>query len=480
MKRLTNLALLSTGLVLSLFACRGGGDSKGDDMQMTDGPQGNLKVKDVQSDAMPSGTAVELRGVIVTAIDSFGEARVGDIWVEDAEGGAFSGIKVFGAPTDQLLALQVGDIVDITNAQKDEFKYMPTTGPGDEGSVTEIKGAAGGMLTVTKKGAGTVPAPAMVDAKMIAAMDKATRDAEWEKWEGVLIKVVNARQLAAPRSFGTGMDQNEFRISGVARVQSSMAALNTDAAFGVCYQSITGVGDHFFNDLVLPRSTADIVTGGTGCSPMATNVSQIQTVAGAEVAQLSGVVVTAIGAGGKGYWVADAVQAATNAGVFVYTGTDPAPTTTVGATVNVQGFPSEFDTGTTPVGDKLTELTTDTGARGTVVNAAGPVPIPLAATVAQVGSIAAGEPYEGVLVRLTGVKVTNINAGAGKVELTAASGDKVIMDNDTNFNWPAETLNRCYGTLIGVMSVQLIDDVRTINPRSAADMVVDASGTSCQ
>jgi hypothetical protein len=481
MKRLSQLALLSTGLVFALFACggRGGGggdDSSGDDVMMPDGPPGGVvKVKDVQNDAMPDGTAVELRGVIVTAIDGYG-SRTGDIWVQDAEGGEFSGIKVFGVSPDQLLSLTVGDIVDIANAEKDEFKYMSGSSM-DEGSVTELKGAGGGMMTVTKKGAGTAPTPAMVDAKALAAMDKATREAEWEKWEGVLIKVVNARQLAPSRMFGAGEDQNEFRISGIARVQTALTAFPAGTNIGVCYDSITGLGDHFFNDLVLPRSAADVVTSGTGCSPMATSVSQMQTATGQELIMLSNVVVTAIGTGGKGYWVADAVQAATNNGVYVYTGADPAPTTTIGAVVNVNGFPQEFDAPTAPTGDKLTELSTDTGARGTIVNATGPAPIPLTATVAQVGSIANSEAYEGVLVKLSGVKVSNI-AGT-KVTLSNAGGDTIRLDNDTNYMWTMPAANTCYTTLVGVMSVDLTDDVRTINPTSAADMVVDADGSDC-
>jgi hypothetical protein len=337
------------------------------------------------------------------------------------------------------------------------------------------------MMTVTKKGAGTVPAPVMVDAKAIAAMDEATRTAEWEKWEGVLIKVVNARQLAPSRMFGDGEDQNEFRISGIARVQTALTAFPAGTNIGTCYESITGLGDHFFNDLVLPRSAADVVTGGSDCNPIATSVSQMQAATGQEVVVLSNVVVTAIGTGNKGYWVADAVQAATNNGVFVYTGMDSAPTTTIGAVVNVNGFPKEFDVSATPVGDKLTELSTDTGSPGMVVNATGPAPIPLTATVAQVGSIANSEAYEGVLVKLSGVKVSAIT-GTGamtKVTLSNAAGDTIRLDNDTNYAWAVPAPDTCYTTLVGVMSVELQDDVRTINPTSAADMVVDADGSDC-
>ncbi len=486
MNRLTNLALLSTGLVFALFACRGGGGS-GDDTPMPDGPiGGSVKVKDVQNDMMPKGTAVELHGVVVTAIDAFGD-RTGDLWVEDADGGAFSGVKVFAAPLDQVAGLAVGDVVDVTNAEKDEFAL---TSDMSGRTVTEVKGAGGGMLTITKKGTGTVPAPEVVDAKMLATLDKTAREAEWEKWEGVLIKVTNARELAAPRTFGSmpGVDSHEFRITGIARVQSVLADLNADADFGVCYDSITGVGDYFFNDLVLPRQTSDIVSGGTGCNPMATTVVQAQTTTGAELAKLTNVVVIArddLGTTTKGYWVADSATAAVNNGVYVFTGSMAAPAMfTVGAVVDVQGFMSEFDVNganmTPPSGDTLTELTVDGTALGTF-KSAGAAPTPLTVTADQVSPIgAAGEPYEAVLVKINTIKVNNNALGNNKVELIDNNGNKLVMDDDVFAGYsPTMTAmvpanGTCFSSLIGVMSVQLNDDTRTINPRSAADMVVGA------
>ncbi|MBS1124829.1 MAG: hypothetical protein H6Q90_7057, partial [Deltaproteobacteria bacterium] len=107
-------------LGLSLLACRGSGGS-GDDQPGVDAPVGgSVTIQAVQNDTMPKGTAVELHGVVVTAIDAFG-ARTGDMWVEEVGGGAFSGVKMFGVPLDQLAALTVGDLVDVTNAEKDEF-----------------------------------------------------------------------------------------------------------------------------------------------------------------------------------------------------------------------------------------------------------------------------------------------------------------------------------------------------------------------
>lgn len=480
--RISTLALLCLGLGLSIGACRGGDDDGDDSSGLPDGPpmdtmpSTDVRIQDIQSDSMPKGTAVTVKGVVVTAIDAFG-TRTGDFFIQEPGGAAFSGVKVFGAPLDQVAMLVPGDLIDIAGAEKDEFALSSdTTGR----KVTELKPVAGGMMTITKAGQGAMPTPVAVDAVAISMMDKAAREAEWEKWEGVLITVTNARQIAAQRSFGANVDQTEFRITGLARVQSVMTALPAVNAFGVCYERITGIGDYFFNDLVLPRTEADLVPSGTGCRPMATSIVALQSGTNTEVVDLANVVVIGrddIGTTSKGFWVADAMQAAPNNGVLVYTRDAAAPADYVpGAVVNVKGAVEEFDLGSggnPPMGDTLTEIVEPILS---FVSAPAGLPVPLTVTADVVSNIGApGEPYEGVLVRIATLKVTNINAGAGKVELTDNNGNKVIMDDDS-FDWPDQVLNTCYSTVTGIMSVQITDNVRTINPRSAADFVV---GVGC-
>ncbi len=477
--RITTLALL--GLGLSLVACRGGDgddDSGGtpDGGPTIDSPPADVRIQDIQSDTMMLGTVVSVKGVVVTAIDAFG-ARAGDLFVQEPDGGERSGVKVFGAPLDQVAMLRVGDLVDIAGATKDEFALSSDTSGR---KVTELKPSGGGM-TIKKVGTGAVPAPVIVDAVALSMMDKAAREAEWEKWEGVLVTVVNARQIAAQRSFGQGPDQTEFRITGVARVQSVLAALPATNAFGVCYDRITGLGDYFFNDLVLPRSADDLVADGTGCRPMAMTVAAAQSTANTEVVDLRNLVVTGrddIGTGNsKGFWVADALQAAPNNGVFVFTRDVAAPAEYVpGAVVSVQGAVTEFDLGSggnPPMGDTLTQVVEPIHS---LVSAPAGAPVPLTVTADMVTDIGApGEPYEGVLVQVATLKVTNINAGGGKVELIDNNGNRLIMDDDA-FDWPDQVLDTCYATVTGIMSVQINDNVRTINPRAATDFVV---GTGC-
>lgn len=488
-------------LTLALVACRGGDDGPGgDDTPEIDAPMvaADVTIQEVQNDAMPSGTAIELKGVVVTAIDIYG-GSTGNFFVSEPGGGPNSGVKIFGARADQVASIAVGDIVDITGAIKHEGCTAAApcgTIIFDNGaSITEVKGTAAGTLVVTKTGTGTVPAPVEVDAAAIAALPTpAARDAEWEKWEGVLIKVVKARQIGVVRGFSgddSEPDQFEFRATGFVRVQSGLSALPTTSTFGICYASMTGVLDFFFNYGLQPRSADDLVTGGTNCNPAATSVAMIQTGMKPEVVILTNVIVTArddIGMNNmetpptpanRGFWVADAAAAAPNNGVYVFTRDKPVPATfVIGAVVSIQGGVTEFDLGMAgmpPVGDTLTEVV-DIVDPPTFVSAGTTVPTPVtvaANVLADIGP--AGEPYEGVLVQVTNVKVTNIMAGSGKVELADNSGNKIIMDDDS-FDWPNQNLNTCYATLTGVMSVQVSDNVRTLNPRAMTDMV---AGTGC-
>ena len=473
-----NLAFL--GIALSLVACRdpkgdnGGDDDGGEpDAPPADTARGDVRIQEIQSDSMPSGTIVTVKRVVVTAIDVFG--RAGDLYVQDPAGGEFSGIKVFGPPVDQAASLVPGDLINIEGAQKEEFALSSDTSGR---KLTELKSPTGQMMRITRVGTGTVPEPAMVDAAAISMLDRAAREAEWEKWEGVLITVVNARQLAALRAFGSGEDQKEFRISGGARVQSVLAVLPDTNALGVCYERITGIGDYFFNDLVLPRSTGDLVVGGTGCRPMVASVADAQTQTNAELANLTNVYVTArddIGTS-KGIWVADSLTAAVNNGIFVFTGSTLAANLAIGATVTVQGTIDEFDTAPTGMqlmGDKVTQVT---GTTPVFVAAPGASPTPVSVSPAMLSDMGAGgEAYEGVLVQVSTVKVTQVLTG-GRFELTANDGSKVVMDDEAFALPTAPAVGACYGSVTGVMHVHLIDDMRTINPRALTDLV---DGTDC-
>jgi hypothetical protein len=496
MKKLAYLVSVSA----LLFACRS--DEGGVTPGGADAPPavGSTKVSDVQGTGVALDAAVTLKGVVVTAIDKFG-TRTGNVFVADPAGGPFSGVLVVGASAVQVDALAVGDIVTVDGAKKAEFAL---TADMSGRTTTELVAATGGMLTITKTGTGTVPAPAVVDAQAIAALDEAGRTVEWEKWEGVLIKVVNVAAQTAPRAIGGSMPDptfQDFGITGGIKVDSSQAAF-PDVLAGDCLASVTGVGDYFFNYKIVPRATADVVGGGTGCPAQETGptackdgldndldgfkdctdnscisdptstcgtvatVVDVQTGVATGVVNIANAFVT--GRALKGLWVADALAAANNNGVFVFTGAAPAADLVIGASVKVSGEVTEFDVGNPQDGDKLTEIKT---ATVTLLAAAGPEPTALVVTAAVAGDILAGEPTEGVLISIPTLKVSI----AGNVTtLTANDGKTIVLSKDA-FAVPAQTAGACVN-VTGLGSLALGPNLRSIAPRSTTDIT---TGTGC-
>src|SRR5262249_55428185 len=127
-------------------------------------------------------------------------ARTGDFWVEEPGGGPLSGVHVFGAPPAMVANLMPGDIVDITGAVKSEF--APSSDKSGR-TVTELQAPKGAMLTISKTGTGTVPAPHVIDLAALANASATDRDKEYEKWEGVLITLQNVRPQGLPAGFGS-------------------------------------------------------------------------------------------------------------------------------------------------------------------------------------------------------------------------------------------------------------------------------------
>ena len=264
--------------VLCLFlafagACgRGGGDDDGGDDPGSDGGnEGGDTIFDVQSDSMPTGTAVTLNGVVVTAIDNYGERR-GGIYVQEPEGGAFSGVFVYLSGTEAA-DLAVGDLVDLSGFVKDEFAWQGgCEGSEDEGSLTELSPGEGVTPMVAKVGDGTVPAPEVLTPWELAASPE-----EAEKWEGVLVTFEGARVLSPPS--GEKDDQMEMFVTGPYRVQSSLTELADTIAEGDCYTSITGIGDFFF-DYKISRtgapSTSPSFTPSSSASVGATSTLRIR------------------------------------------------------------------------------------------------------------------------------------------------------------------------------------------------------------
>lgn len=520
-------------LAAAFFACRSSGDDTGDDIQV-DAPNGDVTIQEVQNDAMAPGTAVTLKGVVVTVIDKYG-SKTGDFWVEEPGGGERSGVHVFGAPLASVSALAVGDLVDISGAQKDEFAYAGSNGSGGDTSgrsITELKPVNGGMMVVTKTGTGTVPAPMVVDALAIGQKaTQAERDAEWEKWEGVLITVKNVAAISSAACVGNMCNDkslNKIDLTGDIVLESSLAPLPGgsettpgNVVRGDCLGSVTGVVDYFFDYLLLNTSADSVVTGGTGC-PVAeaaalckdsidndgngfsdcndnncvlteatcraqTTIPAVQAATPTGPVELQNVYVTAISFNKKNLWVSSSLNAAPNEGIYVFRGTTQATVLpaniVVGAKVNVIGKVTENNNDM--MGTSVTQIS---GLAVTFVEAPTTAPVPV--TNQNVSSLlveATGEPYESVLVTLTNVKVVMPGVMDFYVsDLSQKAGGTVtaFKADDDIYRFVTADNGVCYSSITGIWTYSVFDNQYEFLPRrnaagTAVDGTVAASAAVC-
>lgn len=493
------LFIVSAALGLSLLGCRSDsnnnptvdGNHGGSGSGSGDGSTGvSTTIQQVQDPSTPVGTPANLTGVVVTAIDNYG-TKTGDFWIEDPAGGEFSGVHVFGASLSDVSTLAVGDVINLSAAQKDEFALSTDTSGN---TLTELKPLAGGTMMITKTGSGNPPAPAVVDALAIGMMsDPVARAAEWEKWEGVLITVNNVRAFTTPKCVGSACNDatlQSFNVTGDVLLESALSDFGSPSGTpsmiksGDCIASATGVLDYFFDYQILPRVGDLTTTGGTcvpaestcndgidndgngfadcddnacagvgSCAGMTTTVQAIQTETTIPTGNvtLNNVVVTAIAFNQKNLWVADAATAAPNQGIYVFRGTGAAvldPSIKVGSTISVTGKVSEFNT--------LTEIS---GLSITKLAAADVTPTPITnKTAANLASTTADdptvEPYESVLVTLTNVKVTAVDSDAANhistLTQTVVAAKTDFFADDDIYRFVATEAGKCYASITGI------------------------------
>jgi hypothetical protein len=518
---MNRMLVASVTLAVAIFACRDSGGG-GDDV---DAPvtSDDVTIQDIQSSSITAGTAVKVKGVIVTAIDTYG-GKTGDIWVQEPGGGEFSGVHVYGAELADIGALQVGDVVDIEGAEKDEFAYMGSNGSGGDTSgrsVTELKPIAGGKMKVTKVSSGAVPAPQVVDALAIGQKaTQAERDAEWEKWEGVYIKLVNVTVQSKPECVGSMCNDetlNKFDIVGEGVVESALAPfpgfmprMGTTAPVPSnlnaldCLGSVTGVVDYFFDYLIL---NTEIQTGGTGCPAAeataqacadgidndgngfsdcndnncivpaaachpAKTISEVQATTPMGGVELQNVYVTAVAFNKKDFWVSSGLTAAASNGIYVRSLSGAAvldPAVVVGARVNVIGKVTEGNNDA--MGDTLTQI-----SRLGVTVVAAPTTPPVPAVGQSVTSLKAsgtGEPYESVLVTLTNVKVMSLGTSQtfGVGNLAQSPGTVAFKHDDDVYRFVDVSgnmnLGKCYSTITGIWTYSVFENEYLFLPRAA-------------
>ena len=514
------IPFVSALLIVGALGCRSttSGDDDDDDDDDDDGGRvDDATIQEIRAESMPIGTAVNVRGVVVTAIDNFGD-RKGNMYVMEPAGGPFSGLVVF-LPGAEAAGFAVGDLIDIESAEKVEFA-LPADTSGK--TLTELKAIAGSQIVLTKVGNDTVPEPELLDPRDLAADDDLA-----EQWESVLVRFDDVAVTQSPRTIDLPDDPNydatfkEMRISGPFRVQSVLTEL-VDVTFvrDYCLTSMVGLIDYFFSYKLLPRSAEDIGAEGTGClAPEASNEEcadgldndadgfldcedfscQANTVAcvvddytipeiqadtlpvGTPVV-VRGVVVTAIdsfGARTGNMYVMDPAGGE-RSGIVVFLAPGEADGFAVGDLVDLEGGEKdEFALAADTSGRTITEIVPGVG--GIVITKVGDGSVPAPQVLdprALAADDAVSEAWESVLVRFENVAVTAGLQPVGATDPTfkemRVTGPYRVQSVLTDLADPPLVEGYCMSAVTGV--IDYFFDYKIL-PRTAADL--GAAGDGC-
>lgn len=355
-----------------------------------------VSIEEIQghSDSSPyEGDTVTTAG-IVTGIahwKSYGKDRYG-FFLQNGTG-PWKGIFVYTynkAPAyDDGTPLKVGDRVKVTG------EVQESHGQTQIGYVSSITSADGISLET--------PEPVVIP----------TGNVSQEQWEGVLVEVKNVNVTEAPNKYG------EWKVddgSGPAIVDDLMYSF--DAKEGQHLKYVIGpVYYSYGNFKIEPRSADDI-----GIPPVVYEVSIQEIQSNATSAGDSLYANKLVKTEGVVTFVSDygfAIQNGSGAwsGIWVYTGS--APSVSVGDLVEVQALVKEHYHFT-----EINYKDTNPDDRFIKVLGTAEVPEPVVLKTGEVSS----EKWEGVLVEVRNVKVTNANLGYGEWQVDDGSGPIRIDD----------------------------------------------------
>jgi predicted extracellular nuclease len=425
------------------------------------GPEGDgngvatsTTIYEITDSTIAEGTKVLLPDVIVTAVDGYGEFS-GDIYVQEAQGGAGSGLKLY-RPTrldGDIQDLQVGDHVKVEGTVKYFTQEFNDKNHPNKTHIKELD-----PVEVTKLNPGTPPAPEEVTAEELI------NDPTAEQWEGVLVQVKDVRITSEKDEY------DEFYVSGGLKVADDFYPYNPTR--GDCV-SVTGISIYFYGYKLHPRSDADIVAA-TGCpQPQAVTIQDIQDPnsqdhpsEGTDV-KVQGVI-TAVDTTlddddeYEGFWVQDGTGP--YSGIYVYYHWKETSTNkpAVGDEVEVTGIYKEFYD-VSEIGTAMfTKLGTGTVPQAEVVSAADVV----------TGG-AKAEEYEGVLIKVENVTVSEYitdTAGTQEFGFTDTTTGLIVKADIYDFiaaDKPA--LGTTFSSVTGPLHYSYGDF--KLLPRNAADLV---------
>jgi predicted extracellular nuclease len=418
------LSLVVSSTVGCTLADNGSNDTtaengEGDDASDGDGPR-DATIYEIQGQDVPDKTIVRLSQVVVTSPVNLEE---GGVFVQEQDGGEFSGIYMFmytevvdGVP------LEPGDVIDVIGEYTEFYDFSEIT----------VRSVA----DITKTG--SVPP---LEPAVVAAADIATGGAKTEAYEGVLVRVEDVEVTDGDLGHG------DFEVEGGLIVDDWFlfaAGTSPKPPMGIVFDAITGPLMYNFEEWKIAPRTLDDFVGGGGLTAEPYTIPQIQ---GGDVPVNSLVLVEEVVVTSPPTFEGDMFFVMDPAGgeysgiaVFLYdpTGLQVRP----GDRITVNGAYQEYY--------EQSQLVLESVADIEVLGTADlpPAEVVTAADVATGGS--RQENYEGVLVTVEDVTVTAPANMYGEWQIEGAlQVDDLFFTDDT---WPEPQADAVFTSITGVMT----------------------------
>jgi predicted extracellular nuclease len=421
----------------------------------TDSGGDDVTIYDIQMESIPPDAVVTVKGVIVTSQIVLDDDGNGALFVEEPEGGPYSGIQLY--LYDEVAAAwdaPVGSVVDLTGTYTEFYDNSQLT----------IKAVADFSVT----GEADLPPPAPVASAAVA-----TGSPDAEQWEGVVVRLTDA-EVTNTTDVGPG----KFQVDDAAIISDYFIYPENsfNAQVGQVYAAITGPLLYSFNEFqVCPRTLSDLSDGGDTdtTDTETTDPTDTDTSTGddkvtiydiqqgkfnlQDIVTVEGVVATSgLTFKKDGFFVQDPMGGEYS-GIFVYINMQ-AIAVEAGDVLTITGAYDEFF--------NYSQIKV-TNPADVVVTGTAPIPAPAvvaAADVATGGSLA--ENYEGVLIQVNDAKVTAaVNMfGEFKIEGDLLVDDLFIAKAD----WVNPMIGAVYSSITGPLAYSF--DEFKLSPPKPADV----------
>ncbi|MCC6871776.1 MAG: hypothetical protein IT351_05285 [Candidatus Fermentibacter sp.] len=360
---------------------------------------GWLTCADVQGGAASSpyeGQVVTVTGVVTVGGGEFYTSSGAYAVLSDPEGGPWSGLVLYGDSVGRLVR---GDSIAITGTVQEHF------------GMTEL----GYPTSILMLGTGAaLPAPAAISTNNLTDAGGA------EQWEGVLVEITDA----VITSLGT-YGQFEVNDGSGACLVDDLGSYIYNPAVGDTLYRAAGIGWYSFDEWKLePRDDDDLEVSSGGGPGEVLSCYQVQGQAAqspyvGQIVSVTGIVTVAGGeyySSSQGYSVIEDAGGGPWSGLVLFD--SDVLSFARGDSVVVTGTVQEYY--------GMTELSYITDAR--IISSGHPLPAPQDLTTGALMTSADPEEWEGVLVRVQNVTVSNDSLGYGQWSVTDGSGDCIVDD----------------------------------------------------